>query len=444
LTRPRWRRARVAPRLAWAGALALALLLPPLLPGASAQTPAAPAPPALDQLVGPLYQQLAGVKGIASPGPPPPVQVRTRAEARRFIDQEIDRQYPPDRLEAERKGLVVWGLIPAHYDLRRLFVDLMQEQLAAYYDPRGKVMVVGDWLTPAEQHVALLHELVHALQDTQVSLERFMAPTLGRSDRVLARQALVEGEAVAIMFEIIMRAQGIDFVALPDLGLLRSSIAGSSTGPAIGRAPPYLRDMLLFPYVEGVQFVHRFRKREGYPALARLFQDPPRSSAQILHPAKWLDAREDPLPVGAADLAPEVPGLAQVLEDELGEFGLGAALRALLGEDAARRAAESWRGDRFRLWQDGAGRLVLLARFAVASDGAAISLAAHLRGLVELRHPALRGGARRTAGLTTWADGALGFAVEQRGAEVVLVEQVPAVALERARSAAWRAPPPAP
>ena len=82
---------------------------------------------------------------------PPPVLLRSREDNRRFMEQEMNRRYSPARIEAERKTLVAWGLIPADYDLRTLFLDLMQEQISAYYDPRAKVMVVGDWLPPEQQ-----------------------------------------------------------------------------------------------------------------------------------------------------------------------------------------------------------------------------------------------------------------------------------------------------
>src|SRR5262249_5313476 len=98
-----------------------------------AQTQAPPTPSPLSTLAGPLYDQLAALKGMASPGAPPPIMIKSRDETRRFIQQEMDRRYPSGRLESERKGMVAWGLIPADYDLRRLLVDLMEEQIAAYY-----------------------------------------------------------------------------------------------------------------------------------------------------------------------------------------------------------------------------------------------------------------------------------------------------------------------
>ena len=419
-------------------ALAAALAAAPAL---RAQQPS-PAQAALDAVAAPLYQQLAALKGIASPGPPPPVLLRSRAENRRFIEQEIARRYSPAVLEAERKSMVAWGMIPADYDLRRLFLDLLEEQVSAYYDARGKVMVVGDWLPAEQQRAALMHELVHALQDRELPLDNFIAPDPGHGDRLLARQALIEGEAVALSFDLMLKPQGMDFSGLPDLSMAQGLIASSAGGPVTGKAPKFLRDLLLFPYIEGLGFVYQFRKRHPWSNMSAVYRDPPSSTTQILHPEKYLDAREDPLPVVIPDLSRLLPGGRLVSDDDLGEFALGAVLALHLGEADGRRAAVGWRGDRYRVWEDDGGRFVIAYRVVVADARIAAALATNLQASVEKRHPSLAGKALvREAELVTWADDGRVFAVEVRGASIVLLEQLPAQALDRARDAVWRARP---
>ena len=312
--------------------------------------------------------------------------------------------------------MVAWGLIPPDYDLRRLFVDLMEEQIAAYYDPRAKVMVVGDWLPPAQQQAALMHELVHALQDRVVSLETFITPQPGEGDQLLARQALIEGEAVALSVDLLLRAQGLQLSSLPDLTPVRGAVIAGTTGPVIGSAPKFIRDLLIFPYVDGLSFVYELRKREPWSAMSPLYRDPPRSTAQILHPEKRLAARVDPIRVALPDLGSAAPGLTVVTEDELGEFALGSVLGLQLGEQPGRAAAATWRGDRYRVWEDSDGTLTLAYLVAVTTDRAASALAGEYARVIEKRYPDLSGKGVSSGPLTTWRSGARVFAVEPRGA----------------------------
>jgi hypothetical protein len=407
-------------------------------PGAEQQT-------ALSAVAAPLFDQLAELRGIASPGQPPPVLVRSRSDNRRFIQQEMNRRYSKDQLEAERKSMVAWGVLPAEYDLQRLFLDLLEEQVSAYYDPLGKVMVVGDWLPPEQQRAALMHELVHALQDRELPIDAFIAPDPGHGDRLLTRQALIEGEAVALTFDFLLKPQGTDISRLPDLSMTQGLVATSAGGPVIDKAPKFVRDLLLFPYVEGLGFVYQFRKRQPWAAMSAIYKDPPRSTTQILHPEKYFDTREDPLPVAIPDLSRLLPGTQLVSEDDLGEFSLGAVLALHLGDTEGLRAALGWRGDRYRIWEDAAGRFTIAYRVIVAEQQMAAALADQLRASVERRHPKLTGKASvRAGGLVTWSEDGRSFAIERRGTSVVLLEQFPTQALDRARDAVWRARPTSP
>jgi len=420
--------------------LALLLVAIALIPAGAVFAQQTQAESSLSALAGPLYQQLAVLKGMGAPGPPPPILIKSREETRRFIQQELDRRYSTARVEAERKGMAAWGLIPPDYDLRRLFVDLLEEQIAAYYDPRGKVMVVGDWLPAEHQQAALMHELVHALQDREMSLEAYSTPHPGQGDQLLARQALVEGEAVALMLELLLKAQGAELSSLPDLGPVRSVVGAASVGPAIDSAPKFLRDLLLFPYVDGLNFVFQFRKRQPWSGLTALYRDPPRSTAQILHPDKRLATREDPIPITLPDLGTLAPGVKVVTEDELGEYALGAVLGLHLGEQAGRTAAAGWRGDRYRLWEEPDGRLVIAYLLATESERVAGAFAQSYAKALEKRHPALSGKGVPAPGgaLVTWRDGGRAFAVDRRGTEVLVLEQMPAGVADGVRATIWR------
>lgn len=396
----------------------------------------------LQTLVGPFFSELATLRGLPSPGPPPPIMFRGRSETRRYVEQEFNRKYPTARVEAERKAMVAWGLIPADFDLRGFFLDLLAEQATAYYDPVGKVMVLADWLAPEQQQAALLHELVHALQDRDLSLDQFLAPSSGTGDQLLARQALIEGEATALSLEVLLKAQGLDLQQIPDLSSFHQLAAAQSTGPIFDRAPKFLRDQLLFPYTQGLVFVRQFRRRQPWSAFGQLYRDPPRSTAQILHPAKLFDQRQDPLSVSLPDLRSALPsGWRRVDEDDLGEWNLAAVLETHLGEAAARGVATGWRGDRYQVWEAGPSWL-LVYRATWETEQQAEAFAQAYAGALESKHPALKDKAAKSSGSTwAWQEGQQRFLVERRRLEVLVLEQVPAAAAQRVRQAVWAASP---
>jgi hypothetical protein len=375
-----------------------------------------------------ILQDLARLRGLPSAGPPPRVVIRTRDERRRFILAEMQRKYPASRFDAERRAMVAWGLIPPTFDLGGFLTDLVLEQAAAYYDPVGKVMVLANWLPRDEQRDALTHELVHLLQDRQVGLDRFLTGEPGQGDQALARQALVEGEAVALTLDRTLHRQGGDLAQLPDVLPMQRAILTSASGPVFGRAPRFLKNLLTFPYAYGLGFVHQFRRRHGWAELSRLYTDPPRSTTQILHPERYLDRREDPVAVTLPDLGPALDGARPVFGDEAGEFGLQRILAELLGDGAT---AAGWRGDRYGLWEDAGGTTVLVGLSAWESESAATAFTDAYTRLLAQKH------GLATSTPPPWQAGGQAFGVERRGTMVLLFERVPAARLDALRQAAW-------
>jgi hypothetical protein len=382
-----------------------------------------------------LFREVASLRGLPSSGGPPPLVIQTRDERRRFVAAELTRKFSPTRLDAERRALAAWGLVPADFDLPVFLADLLAEQAAAYYDPGAKRMVLANWLTPELRQDALTHELVHVLQDRLIDLERFLIAPPGRSDEGVARQALVEGEAVALAHDLALRRDGKDLAALPDVAELQRAIRTSATGPVLSRAPAYFRTMLTFPYAGGLGFVHAFRQRRPWAALSAVYQNPPRSSSQILHPERYLDRREDPVPLPLPDLLSVLPSGARLtLADELGEIGVAEVLRRYLGDSAD---AVGWRGDRYELWDVPGGAPLLVAVLAWDTEDLAAGFARdYARVLTRKRGAAPPPG---DPAFQLWP-GQSAAALERRHRTVLVIEGAPPALVEALRAAVWAQP----
>ncbi len=400
----------------------------------------APSPQELQQLLGSADAILAQIGKLRGLEPPEALTkaIRPRnAIAQRYLELLRDR-YPGPRLEAERKVLVKFALIPADFPLEKFLADMAGEQVAAYYDHLKGEIVLADWIPAAIQAPVLTHELVHALQDRHLDLRKFLAPRPGRSDFLMARHAILEGEATAVMVDLLLQPRGLDVTRLPDLGPLAEQASGQAS-PILSAAPKFLRDQLLFPYTAGTGFVVAFRKVSPWPGFTRVYRDPPRSTEQILHPEKYLGRRDDPQLV----LLPDVrgllgPGWSLALEDDAGELAVRGILGRFLPEAEARAAAEGWGGDRYHLYEraaDGRRALVFLTAWDTEAD--ARKFAAAYANLIPKKYTAARAG-KRGEGLWRWTQGGEDLTVERQGSDVLVIEGAPGDRADTVRQWVWR------
>lgn len=249
---------------------------------------------------------------------------------------------------AEGFALARWGMIPADLDYKALLVDLLTEQIAGYYDAETKKLTLsrtaGD--DPAWAEMVLAHELDHGLQDQSFDLHRFEDLPATESDAGLARRALVEGDGVALMIEVMVhRAHAkIDWANPEIAAMIEKSMSAVGT-EGIDKAPLAIREAMLFPYRAGFGFIAALRRRQPWSAVDAAYARPPRSTEQILHPELYL-ADEPPIPIEARAPA-ALPGFTIAHSTVWGELGFAIFLRSHgVDERAAAQAAAGWGGDR--------------------------------------------------------------------------------------------------
>ena len=315
----------------------------------------------------------------------------TPEELKRRLPEMIAEEYPPAEAEAEGRAWAAFGLVPAGTDLGQLFVDLLGEQVAGFYDPETDEMYVisaGDELGAVEEFT-YSHEVVHALQDAHLGLGTIIAGGAERGDdEALAVTSLYEGDAMVASLDYLL--------ANPALAA-RLALAAQPATPLLDSVPPTLSTWLLFPYVGGQAFVEALRQRGGWEAVNAAYDDLPASSEQILHPEKYFE-RDEPTPVAVPDLAPALgAGWAVLDEDALGELQIAVMLADLApGEgfsertgqldlpEAATNAAAGWDGDRYALWANGEQE-VLVWRSVWDSEEDATAFARALQAYDEAR-----------------------------------------------------------
>jgi hypothetical protein len=106
-----------------------------------------------------------------------------------------------------------------------------------------------------------------------------------------------------------------------------------------------MRMALVAPYIDGTLFVHALRRKGGWGAVNRAWDNAPTTSEQILHVDKW-EIHEPAIPVSDPPLHTLGAGWAVADSDTYGELGLRLALGEWLGAEKAGADAAGWGGDR--------------------------------------------------------------------------------------------------
>ncbi|HZG54546.1 MAG TPA: hypothetical protein VEZ40_20760 [Pyrinomonadaceae bacterium] len=282
---------------------------------------------------------------------------QSRAEIERMLVRNLDEQSTPAELHASELALKKLGLVPANFAMRSFLIELLTEQVAGYYDPKTQEFYLADWIDLDGQQPVIAHELTHALQDQHFNLRRLEDWPKGDSDAELAAHALVEGDATLVMTFYVMR--DLKRVA----AMMKSMGAAGAASEKIERAPRVLRDSLIFPYKQGMEWTSQVYRRGGWPLVSEAYKNLPQSTEQILHPEKYF-AREAPVKVSVPDIAGLLGrGWARLDYDVNGEWSYFQILDEYLrAEKESQQAVAGWGGDRFALYEHRATRQVLLAQ----------------------------------------------------------------------------------
>jgi len=408
----------------------------------------------------PIKERLAKIRGLDFKRPVP-MRQQTPEAFGEVIRAELHRALPPERQEDMVAGLMRLGMLTEPLDLGESFVQAVISQAAARYDPEtGSFEFLMTDMPVMVLEIIAAHELVHALQDQHFDL-RTMTEDLTKlaeadvrdDDRVLAARCLIEGEATYVETLWQMDSMGIDLTIdpeqeaqvlraradadpaalaeqmeafMPEDGAMADALA------AMDEIPPYILDPLYAAYTRGALFAMELRRAGGWEKVAEAYAHLPRSTEQVLHPAKFLTEIDEPTPIALPALPMlESDGWRRADAAIHGQLYLELMLRQ--GGRSfveARRASVGWDGDVYGAWRkEGEPTIaVLLTTWDAEKD--ARQFAEALLASLEHRHSDLErlddpeddtdaGG--RTVYATGADDGATG-ALIRRGNDVLWAE----------------------
>jgi hypothetical protein len=287
-------------------------------------------------------------------------KITSRAEVEGYLKGKFEEDEGAKRMQRDEIVLKKFGLLDRDFDLKPFLLALLTEQVEAYYDSKTKTVNMLDWVDIDEQKPVLAHELTHALQDQRVDLEKWDDQTpddvslnaagdadhLAKDELDTARDAVVEGQATAVMMDYILKPMDKSLIKNPEvMDLIKQQIASSDNSPVLARAPLLLSKSLLFPYREGLSFEQDVWMDQGQAAaFPGTLDRPPTSTWEIMNPRQYEQKKTPAIP-----LLPHIHPLLDKLYKpydigQVGELDVQILADIFAGEDAAGDLTPAWDG----------------------------------------------------------------------------------------------------
>jgi len=324
-----------------------------------------------------IQTKLAALRGLPMPKPVP-AELQSTDDFRKFVQKDINKELPPEKATKMAQALLHIGLYKKEIDLPKVLEQTMTSQAAAYYDPHDKkffIVMAPDNDTMLDTISA--HELTHALQDQNFDLTKFMGPGLD-DDASIARRFLVEGDATFSMIAYLAAgSKGPDAIntlmklagpqiermantSIDDYAKQMKDQAGAfgemdadmkKSMESIGELPPIIIAPLIDSYMKGAVVSMRAFEVGGWKAIDALYENPPLSTEQVLHPKeKLLDKREEPRKV----TLPKLAG-TELQNNVMGELQWSIYLQQWGVKTP--EATAGWGGDRYAVMKNKDGSL---------------------------------------------------------------------------------------
>jgi hypothetical protein len=283
----------------------------------------------------------------------------SRDDLRAYYDQALERASEQSRREQDASTLA--------YRLLRMLgpEDNIEEVTAAsradlaigFYLPyENRLVVIGDLAAGSlSEESTIAHEYVHALQDAEFGIAAFRADFVDveHAEYSTTTSCVLEGDASVTQYLYLQEVYGPSWYSLY-LDEFDDETAGESFETAAAAVPQAMLRYFYFSYTECADFLFDIWFEDGWEGVDRLYEVPPATTEQVLHPEKYRDG-EPPLKVEAAELTRALgPGWRPQDRTVFGEFDVyNYLLTANLSDASAAFAAAGWGGGSMSVYTRG-------------------------------------------------------------------------------------------
>lgn len=203
------------------------------------------------------------------------------------FDERVLEGFEDDTEDLELVGDLLRALeiIDADADLVALFRASLEVGVVGFYDTETEELVVRGTELDLYVQSVVVHELVRAHDDQWLDLDR---PEFDDVDDEsdFGFLAIVEGNASRIENQWIESLSSDDRT---EFRLLENGLLSPDELDVLLALPEFLQQTQISPYTDGLALVELIDETGGEAAVDAAFDDPPRSSEQVLHPEAYLE-----------------------------------------------------------------------------------------------------------------------------------------------------------
>ncbi|MFV1958774.1 MAG: hypothetical protein ACC662_05105, partial [Planctomycetota bacterium] len=220
-----------------------------------------------------------------------PADLLTREQLQANLEKMVAEEIEPEEIERDTRILRRLGLLGPDEDPLAMILEMQREMVAGYYNPKEKKLYLVEGMIGEGQKPVILHELIHALEDQYIDLEKRAKRWKEDANRLFAEKCVEEGSAE--------HARGLYEKARPEAA---RAYRASQMDPemmkrqmeVLRKVPAYMLLDTLLQYDFGPKFVAR-AVGDDYPGgMKALYEDPPVSQEMLMHPGRaWFTENRD-------------------------------------------------------------------------------------------------------------------------------------------------------
>lgn len=283
------------------------------------------------------------------------VETIKREEIDKYVEEAIRDTYK-EGIENFEKILIFFNLMQENGSYIQKAKELYREQAAAFYNPKDRTLKLIKDVDDENIIIksALVHELMHALQDEKINIYREMENRIKSYDSLMALQSFLEGEALLITF---ISMSDINPESEEELKILKeNSLSIFENFEEFLPVENFLTYEMVLPYKAGFKFVMSYFEKEKWRGVENLYKNLPCTMEEILHfdkknsPAKDFSKFEKKIKIKDYKL---------IDRGTFGESFLYYIFSLHNSKEESKKMAEGWDGDKLLLFEKGDEKVIL-------------------------------------------------------------------------------------